>query len=82
MFLLIIKAGILLLGMGELGIRTQFIPKKPSITDLRIIYNFKPGINKYIIKLAYPIYNLDIVVTIVVKAKFSVFFSTDAVNRY
>jgi len=50
--------------------------------DLRIIYNFKLGINKYTIKPAYLIYNLDIVVTTVVKAKFSVFFSTDAVNRY
>jgi len=46
------------------------------------MYNFKPDINKYTIKPAYPIYNLDVVVTIVVKAKFSVFFGADAVNRY
>ena len=82
MFPSMIKAGILSLGISEQGVRTQFIPKKPGTTDLRIVYNFKPGINKHTIKPAYPIYNLDIVVTIVVKAKFSAFFSADAVNRY
>jgi hypothetical protein len=33
-------------------------------------------------KPVYPIYHLDIVVAIVVKAKFGAFFSIDIVNRY
>jgi len=82
MFPSMIEAGILSPGISEWGARTQFVPKKPGTTDLRIVHNFKPGINKHTIKPAYPMHNLDVVVTTVVKAKFSAFFGADAANGY
>ncbi|KAJ6125848.1 Ribonuclease H-like protein [Penicillium samsonianum] len=73
-------AGILYRMASQWGAQTRFISKK-NPKDLRIVHNFIP-INKWSIGSSYPVHNFDEVVDVVLKSKFSTYFTADASCGY
>ncbi|SLM34951.1 Ribonuclease H-like domain [Lasallia pustulata] len=61
--------------------RTKFPPKKKGSDQLRVVHNFIP-VNKCTIKSEYPMHRLEEVLDILIKLRFSCYFSTDASNSY
>jgi len=75
------EAGVIVRRSSEWGAPTKFPPKKKGSGLLRVVHQFIP-INKYTIKSAYPMHRMEEVIEILMKEKFSVYFSTDASHGY
>ena len=75
------EAGIVARMSSNWAARTKFPPKKKGSDQLRVVHNFIP-VNKCTIKSEYPMHRLEEVLDILIKPRFSCYFSTDASNSY
>ncbi|SLM39126.1 hypothetical protein LPUS_09585 [Lasallia pustulata] len=75
------EAGIVARMSSNWAARTKFPPKKKGSDQLRVVHNFIP-VNKCTIKSEYPMHRLEEVLDILIKPRFSCYFSTDVSNSY
>ncbi|SLM37531.1 Retrotransposon gag domain [Lasallia pustulata] len=75
------EAGIVARMSSNWAAQTIFPPKKKGSDQLRVVHNFIP-VNKCTIKSEYPMHRLEEVLDVLIKSRFSCYFSTDASNSY
>lgn len=73
--------GVIVRRNSEWSAKTKFPFKKKRLPLLHVVHNYI-SLNKYIIKLQYPVYWLEKTIDMVIKLDFKVFFSSDIINSY